>query len=61
MPQEFDQSNLPRDGKEVSNLVSFLYMLIELLKDGKAIQELKNLVKQYELGKTDPLLNRAVH
>jgi hypothetical protein len=61
MPQEFDQSNLPRDGKEVSNLVSFLYMFIELIKDGKAIQDLQNLVRHYELGNIDPLLNRAVH
>jgi hypothetical protein len=25
------------------------------------VQELQNLIKQYELGKVDPLLNRAVH
>jgi hypothetical protein len=61
MPHAFDQYASAREGKEVSKLVSFLYMFIELLKDRKAIQELQNLVKQYELGKIDPLLNRAVH
>jgi hypothetical protein len=61
MPHAFDQSASHRGGKEVSKLVSFLYMFIDLLKDGKAIHELQNLVKQYELGKIDPLLNRAVH
>jgi hypothetical protein len=25
------------------------------------VQELHNLIRQYELGKVDPLLNRAVH
>jgi hypothetical protein len=61
MPHTFDQSASHRGGKEVSKLVSFLYMFIDLLKDGKAIHELQNLVKQYELGKIDPLLNREVH
>jgi hypothetical protein len=35
-----------------------LYTFIELIKDGKAIQELQNLVRQYEIGKVDPLLKR---
>jgi hypothetical protein len=61
MPLAFDQSALIGDGKEVSKLVSFLYMFIELIKDEKAIQELQNLVRQYEIGRVDPLLNKAVH
>jgi hypothetical protein len=32
-----------------------------LIKDERAIQELQNLIQQYEPGKVDPLLNRAVH
>jgi hypothetical protein len=61
MPLEFDQSASPEDGKEVSKLVSFLYTFIELIKDEKAIQELQNLVRQYEIGKVYPLMNKAVH
>jgi hypothetical protein len=45
----------------VSKLISFLYTFIELIKDEKAIQELQNLVRQYEIGKVDPLLNKEVH
>jgi hypothetical protein len=61
MPLAFDQSASPGDGKEASKLVSFLYTFIELIKDEKAIQELQNLVRQYEIGRVDPLLNKAVH
>jgi hypothetical protein len=61
MPLAFYQSNLVGDGKEVSKLVSFLHMFIELIKDEKSIQELKNLVRQYDIGRVDPLLNKAVH
>jgi hypothetical protein len=32
-----------------------------LIQDESVVQELQNLTKQYELGNTDPLLNRAVH
>jgi hypothetical protein len=45
----------------VSKLVSFLYTFIELIKDEKSIQELQNLVRQYEIGRVDPLLNKVVH
>jgi hypothetical protein len=38
-----------------------LYTFIEVIKDEKAIQELQNLVRQYEIGRVDPLLNKAVH
>jgi hypothetical protein len=58
MPLEFDQSTSPRDGKEVSKPINFLYMFIELIKDEKSIQELQNLVRQYEIGRVDPLLNK---
>jgi hypothetical protein len=58
MPLAFDQSASPRDGKEVSKLVDFLYTFIELIKDEKSIQELQNLVRQYEIGRVDPLLNK---
>ena len=61
MPLEFDQSTSLGDGKEVSKLISFLYTFIELIKDEKAIQELQNLVRQYEIGRVDPLLNKAIH
>jgi hypothetical protein len=32
-----------------------------LIKDEKAIQELQNLIRKYEIGRTDPLLNKVVH
>ena len=38
-----------------------MYTCLKLIQDEKAIQELHNLIRQYELGKLDPLLNRAVH
>jgi hypothetical protein len=45
----------------VSKLVSFLYTCIELIKDEKAIQELQNLVRQIEIGRVDPSVNKEVH
>jgi hypothetical protein len=32
-----------------------------LIRDESAIQELQNLIRRYELGKIEPLLNREVH
>jgi hypothetical protein len=61
MPQAFDQSASPREGKEVSKLMEFLYTCIKLIQDESVVQELQNLIRQYELGKIDPLLNREVH
>jgi hypothetical protein len=61
MPLEFDQSSSPGDGKEVSKIVNFLYTFIELIKDEKFIQELQNLVRQYDIGRVDDLLNKEVH
>jgi hypothetical protein len=61
MPQAFDRSASSREGKEVSKLMEFLYTCVKLIQDESAIQELQNLIRHYELGKTDPLLNREVH
>ena len=61
MPQEFDQSTSPREGKELRKLMEFLYTCIKLIQDDNAIQELQNLIRQYELGNIYPLLNREVH
>jgi hypothetical protein len=61
MPLAFDQSASPGQGKEVSKIIIFLYTFIDLNKDERAIQELRHLIRQYEPGKVDPLLNRAVH
>jgi hypothetical protein len=35
-------------------------MFIDLIKDERVMQDLQHLIKQYELGKVDPLLNRVV-
>ena len=61
IPQAFDQSASPREGKEVSKLMEFLYTCVKLIPDESVIQELQNLIRQYELGKIDPLLNREIH
>jgi hypothetical protein len=41
--------------------MEFLYTCIKLIQDENDVQDLQNLTRQYELGKIDPLLNRAVH
>jgi hypothetical protein len=41
--------------------MEFLYTCIKLIQDESVVQELHNLIRQYELGKIEPLLNRAVH
>jgi hypothetical protein len=61
MPQEFYQSAAHKEGKEVSMLIDFLYTCLKLFQDEKVIQELQNLIRKYELGNIDPLLNREVH
>jgi hypothetical protein len=61
MPPAFDPSALSRKGKEVSKLMDFLYTCINLIKDEKFVQELQHLVRQYEIGRIDPLLSRAVN
>jgi hypothetical protein len=59
--QEFHESSSPTEGKEVSKLMEFLHTCVKLIQDKGIVQELQDLIKQYELGKIDPLLNRAVH
>jgi hypothetical protein len=61
MPQAFDPSASPTEGKEVRKLMEFLHTCVKLIQDKGIVQELQDLIKQYELGKIDPLLNRAVH
>jgi hypothetical protein len=61
MPQVFDPSTSPTEGKEVRKLMEFLHTCVNLIQDKGIVQELQDLIKQYELGKIDPLLNRAVH
>jgi hypothetical protein len=61
MPQTFDQSYSPHEGKEVSKLMEFLCTRVKLTEDKGALQDLQNLIKQYELGKIEPLLNREIH
>jgi hypothetical protein len=41
--------------------MEFLYTCIKLVQDESAVQELQNLIRKYELGRIDPLLNREVH
>jgi hypothetical protein len=41
--------------------MEFLYTCIKLIQDESDVQELQNLIRQYEIGRIDPLLNKAVH
>jgi hypothetical protein len=61
MNMEFDQSASPGEGKEVIKLMDFLYTCINLIKDERVVQELQHLIRQYEIGRLDPLFNKAVH
>jgi hypothetical protein len=61
MPQAFDRSTSPTEGKEVSKLMEFVCTCVKLIQDKSTVQELQDLIKQYELGKIDSLLNRVVH
>ena len=61
MPPTFNQSVPPRQGKEVSKLVDFLYTCINLIKDERDMQELQHLIRQYEIGRVDPLLSRVLN
>jgi hypothetical protein len=49
MPLAFDQSASPGEGKEVSRLMEFLCTFINLIKDENFVQELQNLIRQYDL------------
>jgi hypothetical protein len=59
MPMAFDQS--ARQGKKVSKLMEFLCTCINLIKDERVVQEIQYLMRQYEIGRVDPLLNKSVH
>jgi hypothetical protein len=61
MPLEFDHSTSPGQGKEVSKLMELLCTCINLIKDERDVQEVQNFIRQYEIGRIDPLLNRSVH
>jgi hypothetical protein len=61
MPQAFDLSASPTEGKEVSKLMEFFHTCVKLIQDKGVVPKLPDLIKKYELGKIDPLLNRAVH
>jgi hypothetical protein len=61
MTQVFNPSASPTEGKEVSQLMEFLHTCVNLIQDKGVVQELEDLIKEYELGKIDPLLNIAVH
>jgi hypothetical protein len=61
MPQAFDQSISPQEGKEVRKLMEFLRTYVKLIQDKGIVQEIQNLFRHYEIGKIDPLLNRVVH
>jgi hypothetical protein len=61
MPLEFNQSVSPREGKKVSKIMELLCTCINLIKDERDVQELQNLIRQYEIGRIDLLLNKAVH
>jgi hypothetical protein len=52
---------LSKEEKEVIKLMQFLYTCIKLIQDESIVQEIENLIRQYELGKIDPLINREVH
>jgi hypothetical protein len=41
--------------------MEFIYTFIKLIQDESVVKELQNLIRQYELGKIDPLLNREIH
>jgi hypothetical protein len=45
MPPAFYQSTLARQGKEVSNLMDFLYTCIDLIKDERHVHELQHLIR----------------
>jgi hypothetical protein len=61
MPLTFHKSAPLGEGKEVSKLMEFLAPCINLIEDESIVQEIQNLIQKYELGKIDPLFNRAVH
>jgi hypothetical protein len=61
MPPAFDQSSLARQGKEVSKIMAFSYTCINLNENERVVQEPQHLIRQYEIGRIDPLLSRVVN
>jgi hypothetical protein len=61
MPLAFDHFSPTGEEKEVRNIMEFLCTFINLIKDESDVQELQNLIREYELGKINPSLNREVH
>jgi hypothetical protein len=47
--------------EKVRKLMEFLCTCVNLIQDKCIVQELQYLIKQYELGKIESLLNREVH
>jgi hypothetical protein len=41
--------------------MEFLYTCIKLIQDESVVQEIQTLIRQYEIGRIDPLLNKVVH
>jgi hypothetical protein len=60
MPPAFYQSIPFRKGKGVSKLMDFLYTCINMIKYERVVQRLQHLQRQYEIGRVDPLLSRAM-
>jgi hypothetical protein len=58
MPLAFNQSSLPKEGKEVRKLMEFIYTCIKLIQDESIVQELQNLIREYGIGRIDPLMNK---
>jgi hypothetical protein len=41
--------------------MEILCTCINLIKDERVVQEIQYLLRQYEIGRVDPLLNKAIH
>jgi hypothetical protein len=41
--------------------MEFLCTCINLIKDERVVQELQILIRQYEIGRINPLLRREIH
>jgi len=54
MPQAFNQSASPKEGKEVNKLMEFLCTCVKLIQDKSVVHYF------YELGRIDPLLSKEI-
>jgi hypothetical protein len=41
--------------------MDFVYTCIDLIKDKRVVRELQHLIRQYEIGRLDPLLSRVLN